>query len=82
MHQDELSVFAMFGSLLPMLLLSVIIAVSAHLLAKEKGRHVMKWTILGAIPFLNFFCIWFFVGAANLKLERKLDELIARTSSH
>ena len=81
MHPDEQSAIGLFGSLLPILLLSVIIAVSAHLLAKEKGRNVLKWTVLGAIPFLTLFCIWFFVGAANLRLERKLDELIARTES-
>ena len=64
--------------MLPIIFLSVIIAVSAHLLAKEKGRNALKWTILGAIPFVNIACVWFFVGAANLKLERKLDELAAR----
>jgi len=47
-------------------------------LAKEKGRNVTLWTILGAIPIVNFFCIWFFVGAANLSLERKIDELSKR----
>ena len=66
------------ASMLPIILMSLFIAVSANLLAKEKGRNVIKWTILGAIPLVNFVCIWFFVGAANLKVERKLDELAAR----
>jgi hypothetical protein len=57
--------------------MSVFIAIGAHLLAKEKGRNVMKWTILGAIPMVNFVCIWFFVGATNLRTERKLDEILA-----
>jgi hypothetical protein len=64
--------------MLPVILISLFIAVSANLLAKEKGRNVVKWTILGAIPIVNFACIWFFVGAANLKLERRLDELATR----
>jgi hypothetical protein len=64
-----------------MILLSVVFAVSAHLLAKEKGRNIIKWTILGAIPVVNIFCIWFFVGAANLRLERKVDELAERLSA-
>ena len=70
-----------FVSLLPLILMSVVIAVSAHLLAKEKGRNVVKWTVLGAIPIVNIFCIWFFVGAANLRLERKVDDLAARLSA-
>jgi len=70
-----------FVSFLPMILLSVVFAVSAHLLAKEKGRNIIKWTILGAIPIVNIFCIWFFVGAANLRLERKVDELAERLSA-
>jgi hypothetical protein len=52
------------------------IAVIAHLLAKEKERTVWLWTVLGAVPILNFVCLWFFVGAANLRLERKIDEVL------
>ena len=77
--QDS-SAASLFG-LLPLLLMSVVIAVSANLLAQEKGRNVAKWTILGAIPIVNIFCIWFFVGAANLRLERKIDELLSRPTS-
>jgi hypothetical protein len=66
--------------LIPILLLSLIITITAYKLAKEKGRNVALWTILGAIPFLNFFFIWFFVGAANLRLERRIDELSKRIS--
>lgn len=56
-------------------------AVSAHFLAKEKGRNVTKWTILALIPVVNFACIWFFIGASNLKLERKIDDLALRLQS-
>jgi len=73
---QESSAGAITG-LLPILLMSVFVAIAAHLLAKEKGRNVLKWTILGCIPFVNILCIWFFIGAANLKLERKIDELTA-----
>jgi len=57
--------------------MSLFIAVGAYLLAKEKGRNTLKWTILGAIPLVNIICIWFFVGATNLRLERKLDQVLA-----
>lgn len=65
-------------SLLPLLIISLLITLVSYLLAKEKGRNVFLWTLLGAIPFVNLACIWFFVGAANIRLERKLDDLIER----
>ena len=64
--------------LVPMLVLSLGIVPVAYKLAREKGRNVALWTILGAIPILNIVCVWFFIGAANLRLERKLDELSRR----
>jgi O-antigen/teichoic acid export membrane protein len=72
--QNEPSVLI---SLLPLILMSLLIAVGSYFLAKEKGRNALKWTILGAIPLVNFVCIWFFVGATNLRLERKLDQILA-----
>ena len=73
MENSSASIFAF----LPLMLMSVLMAISAHLLAKEKGRNVTKWTILALIPLVNFACIWFFIGAANLKLEKKIDDLTA-----
>lgn len=64
-----------FLTFLPLILMSLLMAISAHLLAKEKGRNVTKWTILALIPVVNFACIWFFIGASNLKLEKKIDDL-------
>lgn len=56
--------------------MSLFTAVGSYLLAKEKGRNRLKWTILGAIPGINFACLWFFVGATNLHTERKLDQIL------
>ena len=61
--------------ILPILML-FIFAIVSHMLAKEKGRNVVLWTILGFIPVVNIFCMWFFVGAANLRLEKKIDQLL------
>lgn len=66
--------------LIVLLVMSIPVAITAHLLAREKGRNVVLWTVLGCIPLLNFFCMSFFIGAANLKLERNLDELLQRKS--
>ncbi len=63
-------------SFVPMILIIGTFGITAHLLAKEKGRNVTLWTILGCIPLINMFFIWFFIGAANLKLEKKIDQLL------
>ncbi|MCC2959144.1 hypothetical protein LK540_01710 [Massilia sp. IC2-278] len=66
----------LFISFLPMLLLSLLMAVPANMLARQKGRNVVLWTILALIPLVNFACMWYFVGASNLVLENKIDELM------
>jgi hypothetical protein len=66
---------------LPMIFLGIPAAVIANMLAKEKGRNVMLWTIVGLIPIIGLFSLWYFVGASNLRLERKIDELLARQSA-
>lgn len=65
-------------SFLPLILMSLLMAIAANVLAREKGRNITKWTILALIPVINFACIWFFIGAANLHTERKLDEILKR----
>lgn len=64
------------ANLLLPIFVSFIFGIIAHMLAKEKGRNVTLWTILGFLPVVNFFCMWFFVGAANLRLEEKIDRLL------
>ena len=65
------------ASLILPIIVWLVIGIVAHMLAKEKGRNVTLWTILGLIPVVNMFCIWFFVGAANLRLEKKIDQLLS-----
>lgn len=67
-----------FLPFVPLLLLSIGAGLVAYLLAKEKGRNVPLWTVLGLIPVVNFAAMWFFVGATNLRVEQKLDELLGR----
>jgi hypothetical protein len=66
---------------LPLIIISIVMAIPANMLAKEKGRNVVKWTILAAIPIVNLFFLWFFIGAANLRLERKIDQLLQQTQN-
>ena len=64
-------------SMLPLIILSLAAMVVANLLAREKGRPVVLWTILAALPVVNFVCVWYFVGAGNLRLEAKLDRILS-----
>lgn len=68
-------------SLLPLLIMTIPIGIVARMLAKEKGRNVTRWTVLGFIPIVNYFCLFFFIGAANLRLEKKFDQLLERLNS-
>ena len=63
-------------SIIVPIVIMLIFSIVAHMLAKEKGRNVPLWTILGFLPVVNIFCMWFFVGAANLRLEEKIDQLL------
>jgi hypothetical protein len=62
--------------LLPLAIVSVVFGFVARALAKDKGRDVPLWTVLGFIPVVNILFAWFFVGASNLRIERKLDALL------
>lgn len=63
-------------SLIPFLMISCCLAFVSWALAKEKGRNVILWTVLGLIPIVNWFCMLLFIGAANLRLEKKFDEIL------
>ena len=63
---------------LPIIFMSLGFAIAAYFLAKDKERNTTLWTILGLIPGVNFVALWFFIGATNLRVERKLDELLTR----
>ena len=51
----------------------------AYMLAKEKGRNVALWTMLGLIPACNIILIFYFAGATNLRVEKKIDKLLSIT---
>lgn len=68
-------------NLMQLILLLFVMCVPAGLsyfLAKDKGRNVIKWTVLGLIPFLNLIFLLYFISATNLRLEGKLDKIIAK----
>jgi hypothetical protein len=64
--------------LLPLIVMTVPIAIVANLLAKEKGRNTVAWVVLALIPFINNWCILYFVGASNFRTEKKLDLIMSK----
>ena len=70
------SVESSLMSFIPLLLMSALFGVVGYFLSKDKGRPVLRWTILCAIPFANVFCLIFLVGSTSLRLEKKLDALL------
>jgi len=64
-------------SLISLLITSIAFGVIGYSLARNKGRPVLPWTIVCLIPLLNIFCLTFLVGASSLRIERKLDALLA-----
>jgi len=67
-------------SFLPLIVFSVMLAVPATLLAKEKGRDRWKWAVLSLIPGVNVVAMAYFVGTPSSRIEAKLDRLLARQS--
>jgi hypothetical protein len=53
------SVESSLMSFIPLLLMSALFGVVGYFLSKDKGRPVLRWTILCAIPFTNVFCLIF-----------------------
>lgn len=65
-----------FMQFVPLITISLVFGFIARRLAQDKGRDVTKWTIWGFIPGVNIVLMWYFVGAANQRAERKLDALL------
>jgi len=61
-----------------LLFITFIPSALAFYLAKDKGRNVALWTVLGLVPFLNLVFLLYFLAATNLRLEDKLDRIISK----
>lgn len=62
---------------LPWLIMTLPIVFICHRLAKEKGKNVTLWTVLGIIPVVNYFALAYLVGSVNALLEKKVDRLLS-----
>ena len=57
----------MLMTFIPLILMTLMMAIPAHLLAKDRGRNTALWTVLALVPVVNIACIWYFVGAPKVK---------------
>ena len=67
-----------FSSIIMLLLFTIPMGIISYKLAKDKSRNVALWTVLGCMPLINYFCIIYFVGASNTRIEEKLDKLLGQ----
>jgi len=65
-----------FGALIPLIILMIPIIFINYRLAKDKGKNIVKYTILGFIPLLNYIALVYLVGTPNLILDKKVDRIL------
>ncbi len=68
-----------FFAFLPTLILSLVMAIPAGLLARDKGRNVFLWVVLAVIPLVNFAAILYFIGTPDRRVNEKLGRLLQRS---
>lgn len=67
--------------ILPLLLIAIPWAIAVGMLANDKGRNVLLWVVLALIPIVNFFAVVFIIGASNLRVEQKIDEILSKLNA-
>ncbi len=65
-----------FQQFLPLALISILLMFVCRSLAKEKGKNITLWTILGLIPAVNLYSLVYLLGAPSKVLEGKMDRIL------
>ncbi len=66
-----------FTAFIPLIIMMVTLIFICRRLAIDKGKNSIKYTILGCIPFVNYYALFYLVGTPNRNLEKKLDRVLA-----
>ena len=61
---------------LPLIIITLPIVFICNSLAKEKGKNVMLWTILGIIPGVNYYSLLYLASASNNFTDKKIDKIL------
>ena len=69
---------SIIATLMPFFFMCIGFSVVAYKLANEKGHNPWLWAILALIPIVNFWCMPYFIGASNSRLEAKIDALLKK----
>jgi hypothetical protein len=65
-----------FVSLLPLIIIMIPMIFVIRILAKEKGKDVVLWTVLACIPVVNFIILPYIIGTPSKIIEDKIDKVI------
>lgn len=63
---------------LPLIIISIPIMFICRIVAKEKGKDVTIWTIIGLIPVVNIYSLFYLFGASSTILEGKIDKILTQ----
>ncbi len=64
-------------SLVPLIVMTIPLAIICYLVAKEKGRNPLLYGALGIIPFVNGVILFYLVATPDRVLHEKVDRLLA-----
>jgi hypothetical protein len=63
---------------LPLIIISIPIMFISRSIAREKGKDVTLWTIIGLVSVINFYSLFYLFGASSTTLERKIDKILVQ----
>ena len=66
-----------FAAFIPLLVMTLPLIFICHRLAKDKGKNVALYTILGIIPLVNYYILFYLVGTTNKAMEEKIDKVLS-----
>ncbi len=61
--------------LLPLVILHIPLGIVMIMLAKRKGHTSFWWKIIGVVPVIGWYPLWYLVGITDTAVYDKLDEI-------
>lgn len=66
---------SVFGALLPLLIVTIPVGILTIVLANRKGRTTLMWKIVGFIPMVGYYFVFYLVGITDKAVYDKLDAI-------
>ena len=64
-----------FAELFPILIVTIPVGIITIMLSKRKGRTAFWWKIVGFIPMVGYYFIFYLVGITDKAVYDKLDDI-------